>query len=50
MILGACSYENAINEKNLHKHIEILASDEFGGRAPGSDGGEKTKDYIKKNF
>ena len=49
-ILGACSYDNAINEENLHKHIEILASDDFGGRAPGSDGGEKTKDYIKKEF
>ncbi|MDG2456976.1 MAG: M28 family metallopeptidase, partial [SAR86 cluster bacterium] len=50
VILGACSDDNAINERNLHKHIEILASDDFGGRAPGSDGGEKTKDYIKKEF
>ena len=49
-VLGACSYDHAINEENLHKHIEILASDDFGGRAPGSDGGEKTKGYIKKEF
>ena len=50
IILGACSYENSINEENLHKHIKILASDEFGGRAPGTEGGEKTKNYLKDQF
>ena len=50
IIVGACSSESFIDEKNLHKHIKILASDEFGGRAPGSEGGEKTKDYIKEEF
>ena len=50
IIVGACSTESFVDEKNLHKHIKILASDEFGGRAPGSEGGEKTKDYIKEEF
>ena len=38
--------ENTIEETNLHQHIATLASDEFGGRAPGSEGGEKTKQYL----
>jgi hypothetical protein len=50
IIVGACSTESFVDEKNLHKHIKILSSDEFGGRAPGSEGGEKTKDYIKEEF
>ncbi|GIT34446.1 MAG: hypothetical protein Ct9H300mP4_07650 [Gammaproteobacteria bacterium] len=28
---------NTIEETNLHQHIATLASDEFGGRAPGSE-------------
>ncbi|MEC7910135.1 MAG: M28 family metallopeptidase [Pseudomonadota bacterium] len=41
---------NKINEGNLHRHIQILASDEYGGRAPGSPGGEKTKQYMSQSF
>ena len=41
---------NTIKESNLHKHIKILASDEFEGRGPGSQGGEKTKLYLKNEF
>jgi len=41
---------NTIEETNLHQHIATLASDEFGGRAPGSKGGEKTKQYLVKAF
>ena len=49
LILSGCdkpnNYEsssiNKVEEDNLHKHIKILASDEFGGRGPGSIGGEK---------
>ncbi|HJL82166.1 MAG TPA: hypothetical protein QGH35_06265, partial [Gammaproteobacteria bacterium] len=37
---------NKIDEQHLHQHIQILASDEFEGRAPGSEGGEKTKEYL----
>ena len=41
---------NTIEETNLHQHIAKLASDEFGGRAPGSEGGEKTKQYLVNAF
>ena len=41
---------NEIEELNLHKHIKVLASDEYGGRSPGSIGGEKTKSYISQIF
>ena len=39
-----------IIESNLHRHINVLASDEFEGRGPGSEGGEKTKKYLKDEF
>ena len=39
-----------IIESNIHRHIDVLASDEFEGRAPGSEGGEKTKKYLKNEF
>lgn len=39
-----------ITEAELAGHIETLASDEFGGRAPGTPGGEKTVRYIKNHF
>ena len=51
LILQGCNQPaNEIKELNLHKHIEILASDEFEGRGPGSAGGEKTKLYLKEEF
>ncbi len=34
----------------LGAHIEILASDEFEGRAPGSPGEEKTVSYLVEQF
>jgi len=49
-LLFGCSNESAIEEDNLHKHTKILSSDEFGGREPGSLGGELTKSYIKDEF
>ncbi|MEM8799569.1 MAG: M28 family metallopeptidase, partial [Pseudomonadota bacterium] len=36
----------AITEADLRRHIEILASDEFEGRAPASPGGELTTQYL----
>ena len=39
-----------IIESNIHRHINVLASDEFEGRGPGSEGGEKTKKYLKNEF
>ncbi|MCE3285345.1 MAG: Aminopeptidase [Steroidobacteraceae bacterium] len=32
------------------KHIEVLASDAFEGRAPGTEGEKKTVDYIEQQF
>ncbi len=37
-----------VSEADLRKHIEILASDEFEGRAPGSEGERKTIDYLQR--
>ena len=34
----------------LLKHIQILASDEFEGRAPASKGEELTVGYLEKQF
>lgn len=42
--------ENAINEVAYRRHIEILASDEFGGRAPASPGEQLTVDYLTQAF
>jgi Zn-dependent M28 family amino/carboxypeptidase len=39
---------NAITPEGLLKHIRILASDEFEGRAPATAGEEKTVDYLIK--
>ena len=50
VILGCEKPVNQIKESNLHKHIKILASDDFEGRGPGSQGGEKTKQYLKTEF
>jgi len=39
----------AINGRNLLKHIEVLASDEFEGRSPGP-GRNLDVAYIKEQF
>jgi len=41
---------DAITVESLTKHIKVLASDEFGGRAPGSLGEELTVDYLINQF
>jgi hypothetical protein len=40
----------AIDAGDLLKHIKVLASDEFEGRAPGSKGEELTVKYITEQF
>ncbi|MFQ3197856.1 MAG: Zn-dependent M28 family amino/carboxypeptidase [Paraglaciecola sp.] len=40
----------AITESAYTNHIKILASDEFGGRAPGTKGEELTIDYLTTAF
>lgn len=45
----ATSYQS-INAKQLAAHVKVLASDEFGGRAPSSEGEKLTLDYLTKEF
>jgi len=40
----------AMNEADYRRHIETLASDEFGGRAPGSPGEALTVEYLINHF
>jgi Zn-dependent M28 family amino/carboxypeptidase len=42
--------EYTLNVTALSEHIKILASDEFGGRAPGSLGEDLTVAYLSKTF
>jgi len=46
------SYESAvgISRESLARHIDMLASDEFEGRAPGSVGEERTVEYLTQEF
>ncbi|MEX0645121.1 MAG: M28 family metallopeptidase, partial [Parvularculaceae bacterium] len=39
-----------ISADDLRRHIAILASDEFEGRAPTTPGGEKTRNYVAAEF
>jgi Zn-dependent M28 family amino/carboxypeptidase len=41
---------SAFDAAKLMDHIEVLSSDEFGGRAPGSPGEEKTVAYLTDAF
>jgi hypothetical protein len=40
----------SVEADRLFSHIEVLASDEFEGRAPGTPGGEKTVAYLVDQF
>ncbi|MBI3662339.1 MAG: M28 family peptidase [Acidobacteria bacterium] len=40
----------AVSAENILKHIKVLASDEFEGRAPGSKGEELTVKYLTEQF
>ena len=39
-----------ISAEDFSAHIRVLASDEFGGRQPGSVGEQKTVDYLREQF
>lgn len=39
-----------IDEKGFMKHVNVLASDEFEGRAPATAGGKKTVEYLESEF
>ena len=39
-----------ISAEDFAAHIKVVASDEFGGRQPGSDGETKTVDYLREQL
>lgn len=41
---------NTISKDDLAAHIKILASDDFEGREPGTEGERKTIDYLARAF
>jgi len=41
---------NSINTEQLIKHVKVLSSDKFGGRAPSSEGEKLTLDYLTEQF
>jgi hypothetical protein len=41
---------NSPLEAALRRHIETLASDEFGGREPGTDGETRTLRYLARQW
>jgi len=41
---------NSIQADEIAKHVKVLASDEFGGRAPSSPGEKLTLDYLTAQF
>ena len=41
---------NLFDQQSYLTHVKTLASDEFGGRAPATPGGELTVSYLEDNF
>jgi len=39
-----------VTDAELRRHIAVLSSDEFGGRAPATPGEKLTTDYLQKQF
>lgn len=39
-----------ISAEDFAQHVKVLSSDEFGGRAPGTDGEQQTADYVVAQF
>ena len=48
-LCGAVAIAKPVTETDLRKHVEILASDDFEGRAPGTDGERKTLAYLESH-
>ena len=43
-------YANTITQKDLSKHLHIIASDEMEGRRTGTKGQKKAAEYISNHF
>ena len=51
IILSSCSESlSDTTDGRLRYWISTLASDDFEGRAPGTEGGKLTKNFISKTF
>ena len=50
LIISCSPKKEVIQPLSLEDSIAILASDEYGGRAPGTEGGKLTKNFISKAF
>jgi len=48
--LSISAQNSSIDTANLRKHIYYLASDELGGRLPGTEGCQKAINYISEQF
>ena len=46
----AVQYAQSITQKDLKKHLEVLASDEFEGRETGTEGQRKAAQYLVDHF
>jgi len=47
LLLAACpAHAEPVSTEALRRHIDVLASDEFGGREPGTEGEKKAIAYI----
>jgi len=46
----AAAFSKGVTEDDLRSHIKILASDEFEGRKPGTEGEAKTVKYIAEQW
>lgn len=49
-VAGDHAYQPAIDPADFAAHVQTLASDDFGGRGPGTAGEQKTVEYIKAQF
>jgi hypothetical protein len=49
-LLATAVHARPVDEDSLRPHIKILASDEFEGRQPGTEGERKTTDYISQQW
>lgn len=49
-LAGTAALAKPVTEADLRQHVEILASDAYEGRAPGTEGERKTLAYLEKQW
>ena len=49
-VAASHAFQHGIDAADFGEHVQQLASDAFGGRGPGTEGEQKTVDYIKAQF